>query len=90
MMTNLHTTNVRWTWTDVSMTVVTKTNERETVATWMNLSMTVDINTSLAAPGALAHRLQRRTACQWAPKWPTGLERGPILGYWVLPSTFSK
>ena len=24
-------------------------------------------NTSLAAPGALAHRLQRRTACQWAP-----------------------
>ena len=46
MMTNLHTTNVRWTWTDVSMTVVTKTNERETVATWMNLSMTVDIKTS--------------------------------------------
>ena len=38
----------------------------------------VDIDTSLAAPGALAHRLQRRTACkiqngrQWAPKWPTG------------------
>ena len=36
------------------------------------------INTSLAAPGALAHRLQRRAACkiqngrQWAPKWPTG------------------
>ena len=29
-------------------------------------------NTSLAALGALAHRLQRRTACQWAPKWPTG------------------
>ena len=26
-------------------------------------------NTSLAAPGALAHRLQRRTACQWASKW---------------------
>ena len=22
--------------------------------------------------GALAHRLQCRTACQWAPKWPTG------------------
>ena len=29
-------------------------------------------NTSLAAPGVLAHRLQRRTACKWAPKWPTG------------------
>ena len=36
-----------------------------------------DDNTSLAAPGALAHRLQRRTACkiqhgrQEAPKWTT-------------------
>ena len=35
-------------------------------------------NTSLVAPGALAHRLQRHTACkiqygcQGAPKWPTG------------------
>ena len=35
-------------------------------------------NTSLAAPGALAHRLQRRNACkiqygrQGAHKWPTG------------------
>ena len=35
-------------------------------------------NTSVAAPGALAHRMQRRTACktqnghQGAPKWPTG------------------
>ena len=35
-------------------------------------------NTSLAAKGALAHRLQRRTACkiqngrQGAPKWTTG------------------
>ena len=34
-------------------------------------------NTSLAAPGALAHRLQRHTACkiqngrQGARKWPT-------------------
>ena len=26
-----------------------------------------DINTSLAAPGALAHRLQRRTACNTSP-----------------------
>ena len=37
-----------------------------------------DQNTSLAAPGALAHRLQRRTACkiqngrQGAPKWQRG------------------
>ena len=36
------------------------------------------INTSQAAQGALAHRMQRRTACkiqngrQGAPKWPTG------------------
>ena len=36
------------------------------------------LNTSLAAKGALAHRLQCRTACkiqngcQGAPKWPTG------------------
>ena len=39
-------------------------------------------NTSLAAPGALAHRLQCRTACkiqngrQGAPKWPTGSGKG--------------
>ena len=39
-------------------------------------------NTSLVAPGALAHRLQRRTACkiqndrQGAPKWPTGSGKG--------------
>ena len=39
-------------------------------------------NTSLAAPWALAHRLQRRTACktqngrQGAPKWPTGSGKG--------------
>ena len=39
-------------------------------------------NTSLAAPGSLAHRLQRRTACkiqnghQGAPKWPTGSGKG--------------
>ena len=39
-------------------------------------------NTSLAAPGALAHQLQRRTTCkiqngrQGAPKWPTGSGKG--------------
>ena len=53
-------------------------------------------NTSLAAPGALAHRLQRRTACniqnghQGAQNDRRGLERVPILGYWALPSTFAK
>ena len=53
-------------------------------------------NTSLAAPGALAHRLQRRTACNAAPRASgpqngrRGLERGPILGYWALPATFAK
>ena len=34
------------------------------------------INTSLAAPGA--------------PKWPTGSGKGSTLGFWALPSTFSK
>ena len=39
------------------------------------------LNTSLAAPGALAHRLQCCTACkiqngrQGAPKWLTGFEK---------------
>ena len=43
------------------------------------------MNTSLAAPGALAHRLQRRTAFkipngrQGAPKWPTG--SGKVFGH---------
>ena len=38
----------------------------------------ININTRLVAKGALAHRLQRRTACkvqngrQGAPKWLTG------------------
>ena len=33
-----------------------------------NMSKMISIsNTSLAAPGALAHRLQRRTACNAAP-----------------------
>ena len=46
-------------------------------------------NTSLVAPGALAHRLQHLTACliqngQW------GLEIGQTLGYWTLRSTFAK
>ena len=53
-------------------------------------------NTSLAAPGALAHRLQRRTACkikndrQGPPNGRRGLGRGVPLGFGALPSTFSK
>ena len=37
--------------------------------------MSTKRNTSLAAQGALAHRLRRRTACKihkGAPKWPAG------------------
>ena len=59
-------------------------------------------NTSLAAPGALAHRLQRRTACNAAPPAKSkmafrgpqngwrGLERGVTLGYWPFQATFAK
>ena len=54
-------------------------------------------NTSLAAKGALANRLQRRTACkiqngrQGAPKWPTGFGKGFTPRFWgTPPSTFSK
>ena len=42
------------------------------------ISSEAKLNTSLAAKGALAHRLQRRTACkiqngrQGAPKWRMG------------------
>ena len=33
----------------------------------MKLKLSLGKNTSLAAPGALAHRLQRRTACNTSP-----------------------
>ena len=42
------------------------------------MSKNINKNTSLAAKGALAHHLQRRTACkiqngrQGAPEWRTG------------------
>ena len=54
------------------------------------------LNTSLAAQGALAHRLQRRTACNAAPRasgpqnGQRGLERCLPLGFGALPSTFAK
>ena len=54
------------------------------------------VNTSLAAPGALAHRLQRRTAykiqngLQGPQNGQRGLERGLTVGYWPLQTTFIK
>ena len=51
-------------------------------------------NTSLAAPGALAHRLQRRTACkiqngrQLAPKWPRGSGQVSTPRFWGILSNF--
>ena len=44
-------------------------------------------NTSLAAKRALAHCLQRRTACK-TQNGRRGLERGLNLAFWALPSTF--
>ena len=44
-------------------------------------------NTSLAAPGALAHRLQRRNACNAAPPAKSKMAaRGPQNGRWGLES----
>ena len=54
------------------------------------------INTSLAAPGALAHRLQRRIACkiqnghQGPPKWPTGSGNVSIPRFLGAPVNFHK
>ena len=56
-------------------------------------------NASLAAPGALANRLQRHTATppaksKMAARGPQngrgGLERYLPLGFWAFPSTFAK
>ena len=54
------------------------------------------LNTSLAAPGALAHRLQRRTickiqnGCQWASKWPTWSGKVCTLRFLGVLSNFCK
>ena len=57
------------------------------------------MNTSLAAKGALAHRLQHRTSCnaalpaksKMASRGPqNGLERCLSIGFWALLTTFSK
>ena len=78
-----------------------------TYSTFVSFANTNDgINTSLAAKGALAHRLQHRTACNAAPpamphnlqhltdrliqNGQWGLEIGKTLGYWTLQSTFAK
>ena len=51
-------------------------------------------NTSLAAKGALAHRLQRRTTCkiqygrQRTPKWPTGSGKVSIPRFLGVLSNF--
>ena len=45
-------------------------------------------NTSLVVLGALAHRLQRRTA-RFVQNGQWGLEIGQTLGYWTLRSTFA-
>ena len=50
--------------------------------------------TSLAPKGALAHRLQRRTACkiqnghQGAPKWWTGSGKVSTPSFWGAPVNF--
>ena len=46
-------------------------------------------NTSLAAPGALAHRLQHLPA-HFIQNGPWGPGIGQTLGYWTLRSTFAK
>ena len=52
-------------------------------------------NTSLAAKGKLAHRLQRRTTCkiqngrQWAQKWPTGSEKASTPRFGAFYATFA-
>ena len=54
------------------------------------------VNTSLAAKGALANRLQRRTACkiqngsQGAPKWQRGSEMVSTLRFLGVPVNFRK
>ena len=47
------------------------------------------LNTSLAAPGALAHRLQHLTA-RFIQNGQRGPEIGKTLGYWTHRSTFAK
>ena len=56
----------------------------------------IKVNTSLTAKGALAHYLQRRTACkiqnvrQGALKWPTGSEKVSTPRFFGAPSNVYK
>ena len=55
----------------------------------LSIIVTMSKNTSLAAKGALAHRLQLRTACNSAPPAKSkmaarGLERCLPLGFWAF------
>ena len=48
-------------------------------------------NTSLAAKGALAHHLQRRTACKTSPPAESKMAIiSQTLGYWTPQTTFAK
>ena len=40
------------------------------------------------SPPATPHRLQCRTACQWAPKWPTGSGKVSTPRFWGAPVNF--
>ena len=40
------------------------------------------------SPPATPHRLQRRTSCQWAPKWPTGSGKVSTPRFWGAPVNF--
>ena len=40
------------------------------------------------SPPATPHRLQRRTVCQWAPKWPTGSGKVSTPRFWGAPVNF--
>ena len=40
------------------------------------------------SPPATPHRLQRRTACQWVPKWPTGSGKVSTPRFWGAPVNF--
>ena len=40
------------------------------------------------SPPATPHRLQRRTTCQWAPKWPTGSGKVSTPRFWGAPVNF--
>ena len=51
------------------------------------------MSTSLAAPGALAHCMQRLKNPKWppgGPKMANGVWKGAYLGFWAFYATFAK